>query len=401
MSCTVSTIQTDMNTYLGDASTDRISANERLQFITEATIWLQEELKNDHLIRTYDLSYVDTVNYYQVTTPLADLLEGADLRRRVGENFQSMTHKSARELAEEAASPEGDSWAIERRDGDTYLVVSATPKYRAISLDDFDASVTNWTADTTTSDLLNITLDTNEFSSGSGALNFDVDVSQSVNNRAGLYSTTITNSLASVEDTGVFLLDVFIPDVTYISSFTLQWGTTSSNYWSTTVTTDIDGNAFQAGKWITLAFEWSAASTVGSPTSSTIAWYRLDMNYSASQGDDTDFRIDKFRVAKPEVLTFHYASFVVGTSSGSDVYQFTSTSDIPYFSGKYDQYRKAVAHMAASIAFDTLRLKDDAMKEESRAVKALERARRIFPQSITKEIKSFKVGGINLNRRNR
>jgi hypothetical protein len=352
------------------------------------------------MIRTYDLSYVDTVNYYQVTADLADLLEGADLRRRVGENYHSMTHKSSRELAEEVAYANDDSWAIERRDSDVYLVVSAATKNKAITLDNFDGSVANWAADTSTSDMTNITLDSNETSSGSGSLNFDVDVSQSGNNKAGMYSTAITNSLATVEDTGVFLLDVYIPSVAYTSSFTLQWGSSSSDYWTTTVTTDIDGNAFVAGRWMTLAFEWSAASMVGTPTSSSIAWYRFDVNYSASQADDTDYRVDKFRVAKPEILTFYYASFVVGTTSGgTDIYSFTATTDIPFFSGKYDQYRKAVSHMAASLAFDTLRLKDDAMKEEARAIKALERARRIFPQSITKEIKSFKIGGINLSRR--
>ncbi len=401
MSLTVATIITDFNTYVGDSSNDRVSAAQRLEFVTEAVIWLQEELKNDHMIRTYPLEFLDTINYYEVTTPLADLLEGADLRRSIGKNYHSMAHKSPRELAEEVAQGiiGDDSWAVERRDNDVYLVVNATPQNRATLLDDFDSGTTDWEADTTTSDATNVTIDTNEFFQGSSSINFDIDVSQSVNNKAGLVNDDVQLDLSSLEDTGVFLINAFIPDVTLITSYTLRWGTDSSNYWTTTVTTDIDGNAFVSAKWLTLAFDWLGSTTVGTPDSSDIAYFRIDMNYSAGQTDDTDFRYDYFRVAKPETLTFHYASFIVGEdNAGADIYKFAATTDVPYFSGKYDQYRKAVAHMASSLAFDTLRLKDDAIKEETRAFKALERARRIYEQSITKPMKSFKVQGINLAR---
>ena len=38
----------DLDTYIGDSSTDRISAAERLQSVTEATVWVQEFLQNNH-----------------------------------------------------------------------------------------------------------------------------------------------------------------------------------------------------------------------------------------------------------------------------------------------------------------------------------------------------------------
>ena len=44
MAITVATVQTALNTYIGDTSTDSVSAAERLNAITEATIWLQQEL---------------------------------------------------------------------------------------------------------------------------------------------------------------------------------------------------------------------------------------------------------------------------------------------------------------------------------------------------------------------
>jgi len=403
MSLTIATILTPFNTYLGDASNDRVTAAERLQYVTEATIWLQESLQNDHQVKTYELDYLDTVNYYRVTTPLADLLDGSDLRRRKGENFQSMAHKSSRELSEEISNKVtgDDSWAIERRDGQTFLAINASPKFTGLTLDAFESSagIAYWVADTTNSDALAATQDLNRFLEGSSSMNFDITVAQSANDRATFANSTISYDLETFDGIGVFLLDVDIPDVTNITSFTLYWGNSSTVYWSATVTTDLDGSAFVNG-WNTLAFDWAVATATSSPdATAAIDYFRIDMNYAVGQANDTDFRYDYFRVAKPEPLTFHYVSWDIGTNSSlADVLVFGATTDIPFFSGQYDQYKYAVAHMAASIAFDNLRLKDNAAKEEQRAYGALQRVQRIFPKSITKEVKSFKVLGIRFNK---
>lgn len=402
MSLTVATIITNFNTYVGDASTDRITAAERLQYVNEAVIWLMEELKNDHQVKTYDLTFIDTVNYYRVTTPLADLLEGSDLRRKVGENINSMTHKSSRELAEDIAQGQAgdDAWAIERRDGATFLVINAAAKFQAMMLEDFENSdhVDYWVADTTTSDALNVVQELNRFNQGSASLSFDINDTQSGNNKAVLTNNgNLSFDLSTFEGIGVFLMDVYLPTVDTIASFNLRWGQDSSNYWSATVTTDLDGSAFVVG-WNTIAFDWSVASTTGSPDADTdVDYFLFTMNYGAGQVDETNYLLDNFRVANTEELKFYYVSFDVGTSSGgTPLITYTATTDIPFFSGQYDQYKYAVAHMAASLAFDNLRLKDDAMKEEIRANKALSRARKTFPSSATPEIKSFKVHGNNL-----
>ncbi len=402
MSLTVADVQTLFDRYIGDASTNRVTAADRLGYITEATIWLQEELKNDHQIKTYELSYVDTVNYYLVTTPLADLFDGADLRRRVGQNYNTMTHKTSRELAEEISNGiiGDDSWAIERLNGQTELAINATPQFRATNIDNFDGGVSAWTADTVNSDATNVVLDVNETFSGNGSLSYDVNVSQSSNNRATITSTAFSIDLSYLDSTGVFLIDAYLPEVTHISSYTLFWGTDSSNYWSTTVTTDINGNALAVG-WQTLAFDWLGSTKTGSPTD-TITYFRVDLNYTVAQTNITKCRYDSFRVAKPETLTFYYVSWIVGTDTtgANNLYKFAATSDIPYFSGKYDQYKQAVAHQAAAICFYNLRLPPFAQSEETLASKALERARRAFPMSVTKPVKSFKVQGINLGGRN-
>ena len=130
---------------------------------------------------------------------------------------------------------------------------------------------------------------------------------------------------------------------------------------------------------------------------------QVDFNYTASQAADTDFRLDDIKLCRPEKLTFHYLSWNVGTDTTgtTDLTAFTATSDIPFFSGQYDQYKYAVAHKAAAIAFVNLRLLQEAQLEQSEADRALERARKFIPVSRTPEEKSFKVRGNNLTRHRR
>jgi len=407
MSITEAALETSFNTYIGDTSTDRISAAERLQFATEAVVWLQEETGNDHMVDTYTLNYLDGVNSYEVTTAVASLLEGADLRREEGKNTISAFHKSSRELAEEIALQDTNfSWAIERHDSKSFLVVNLKDvKYKAVtisSLDSITADGGTWAVDSTNSDATNLTIDTVEFEEGGGCFNFDVDVSQSGNNRATIQNTDLTDKdLSSFEDLGSFLFRTYLPDVTYFSSITFYIGSDASNYWSGTVTTDYNGNAWAAG-WNRVKVVWSAMTATGTPDASAITYIRFDFNYTGSQTDDTDFRIDDLKITRPEPLTFYYTSWYVGTDTTGATPRtaFSATTDIPYFSGQYDQYKYAVGHKMASLAFyGPLQSPQLGSLHEVEAIKALNRAKKLIPSSVTKESKSFKVAGIRFNGR--
>lgn len=403
MAITVANLITNLDTVIGDTSTDRISQAERLQFLTESVAWLQQTLGNDHQNCTYDLNYYDSLHIYKITSAVADLLEVADLRQGEYDQFETLTRKSPRELAEEIAQGYRESsYAIERRDGNCYLVVNHESKYdskKLSSCDSIDAGGGTWAVDSTNSDATNLTIDTNEYTEGTGSFNFDVDVSQSGNNRATIVNSTLTSSdLSNLEGLGSWLVDVYIPDVTNISSVTLYWGSSSSNYYSSTSTTDYNGQSFVNG-WNTLKFDWQSATTTGAPVSSAITYSRIDINYTGSQTDDTDFRIDNIRVVRPERLTFHYISFKVGTSAGgSDIFAFTATTDIPYFSGQYDHYKFAVAEYAGGLAFKSLRLWKEANEHMAEATRTLGRVSKIIPSSKVPELKSFKVKGISFRR---
>ena len=413
MSITLASVISNTDTYFGDSSTDRISQAERFQALTEGTAWLLEELGNEHMMDTYDLEYLDTITKYRVTTPLVDLLTGADLRREGALQTMSFTRKSPREMAEEIGqNDQTSSWAIERTGADAYLIVHFPTPNKATQVSGFDSLTDGggtWVADTTTSDALNVTVDVNEYKQGGASLNFDVDVSQSGNNRSTVYMPDASeHNLAKFEDLGSFMFWVYIPSVTFFSSITMSWGSNEAKtpasknaYWSATIPTDINGTAFTDG-WNECRVDWSAATMTGTPDSSALVYFEFALNYTASQVDDTDFRLDYLRIAKPEKLTFHYISWYVGTSSGgTPITSFTATTDIPFFSGKYDQYRYPLAHKAASIMFTAVRLRDEAMSEDNQAMKSLDRYRKNFESSKVREQKTFMVAGNNLRRGSR
>jgi hypothetical protein len=405
MSLTVATTITTLNTYLSDTTNDRISAAERLEALTEATVWLNEELGNDHAVNTYKFDFLDTVNYYKITNSVTDLLESADLRRAEHVQRQPATPVSSREMAELIGrGSEEFKFAIERRNSDSFIAVTLDPLNTATQVASFDSLTGDggeWLADTTGSDALNPTADTIEYAEGSASLNFDVDVSQSGNNYALVYNDDLNpKDLTAHEDLGAFIFELYIPDVTYVSSTTLTWGSSSTAYWAATVTTDIDGAALTSG-WNTIKVLWSAATMTSTPDVTAINYISFKVTYTGSQTDDTDFRIDDLRVVNPEELTFYYNSWNVGTSNvGAPLKAFAATTDVPFYSGKYDQYRYAVAHKAASILFFyPLRLQEEGMLHEKEATAQVERLKKIVPKSTVKESHSFKVHGVNFNRR--
>lgn len=405
MSVTVASIQTPYNTFIGDSSTDRVSAAERLQYFTEAVIWLQTQLDNDHSIRTYSVSFFDTLYSYKLNAAVTDILESNALRRAVTETNIDMTRKDSRQVLTDISNDAQEStYALERRDGNLYLVVNHDSKYPALIVDSFDSLTANggtWAADTTNSDATNVAIDTVDGSNNTtGCLSFDVDVSQSGNNRATIYNDDLDEEdLTDDKDLSSWIIDMKFPEVTYLSSVTFYWGSSSSNYYSVTQTTNYDGSAFTADFLNTLKFAWLGATVTGTPDDENINYIRIDVNYTASQADATSYKIDNLRLVRPETLKLHYTSWNVGTdSSGTQLKVFGATTDIPYFSGQYDQYIYPVAHKAAALTFKALRLYNEADKEEMEALAEMNRIRKVIPKSRPSELKNFKVRGISFSR---
>jgi hypothetical protein len=180
----------------------------------------------------------------------------------------------------------------------TYLLVNYNSKYSEFVAVTCDSLTENgeWLADTSTSDATNLVVDTNNFTQGNGAFKFDIDVSQSGNNRATIYNSTLTaEDFSGDKDISSWLVDFQFPSVTYISSITWKWGSSTSNYYSVTSTTDFNGNPFVGAEYFTGKFDWLNATVTGTPDDTALTYLEIVVNYSASQADATSFYVDNIR----------------------------------------------------------------------------------------------------------
>jgi hypothetical protein len=404
MAVLISELITLLDRYTGDDTTDRISEQERFSALSEAGTWLNEELGNDHGLLSYNLDFYDTVNYYRVTDTLSHLFTSGDLRLGDNRAFKNATHKDARELAVEISNNSRQfAWGIQRNDSETYIAITNPYTEQAVVIGTFDSSVADggvWEEDSTDSDATNIKFDTYNKTKGNASLSFDIDVSQSVNNRATIRNTSLRGvPMEQFENVGSFLIDVYFPDITDITSITLFWGDDTSNYWTATATTDLHGNSFVAGD-NTVKIDWNGATKIGTPSLFS-RYFRIDVNYEATQIDMNGVRLDNFRIARPTKLVFYYNSWIVGyDTAGEAIPLFSAITDAPYYSGVFDQYRYAHAHKAASILLHSpLRRHDDARVEETEAVVSLRRYRKLVPKTQSPETRNFKVAGINFRKR--
>lgn len=126
------------------------------------------------------------------------------------------------------------------------------------------AQTNGWTAGGSAS---NIRIDNVNYVANGGSLKFDLAASPVTgfifNNEPAQLDLTSELNQAS------FFFYVYLPSVTGLTSFELRWGSSSTNYYSRTMTVTNEGNAFAVG-WNLLRADWLGATVVGSPVVSAI-----------------------------------------------------------------------------------------------------------------------------------
>lgn len=408
MATTVGAIQTKVNQFFRDSSINSVSAADRLAAISMAVQDMITDFGFDQTNQSYTLSYFDGITDYKLNSAIPDFLETVNVEREVGYYNIPWSRKSVVDIRIDINNGSNEpSFAIERVDMDTNLILNLPdPQYSMVQIDNCEDLTANgeWKVNATDSDATNLTVDTNEYEEGSGSFNFDIDVSQSANNKATIYNSSFrAMDWSMYEDLGSIILKGYIPDATYSSSYTIYFGSSTSNYWVVTATTDYMSNALADG-YNRIKVDWNNATLVGSPNSSAITYLQIDINYTAAQGDDTDYRIDDIFIVRPEKLKFTYQASTVGTDTTgvTELLAFAATSDIPFYSGQYDNFDNYVAHKATATLFRQVGLFNDALLEEAEATKLFKALKSKFPSSIQKvETRCFKIKGLSFRRKGR
>jgi hypothetical protein len=384
----LSDILTNANSFIGDSSTDRISSTDRYQAATEATAWLLEELGNEHMTDRVEIQYLPTVQWTRVDNLSPYLLTSGQLTFKEempdGVEFQRIEPR-------DLSSTHHNHWAyaIERYNDNAYLgIVVPDGVYDTMDLIPYDVN-DGYTY--TGTNATNIVGEENDIS-------FDMDATGVA--ATSLDTTSSAYDISAYSGYGNLVVEVELPDITDITSISIKYGTDlTTNYYLDTVTTDVGGNAFIAGV-NTLKFKLADATTVGSPSLSSISAWSIIINHTTSKPVVTGFKISDLRIVKPIYLNFEYIFYRVGTdASGSDIIEFTADTDIPFFINRYPQYRFAVAHKAAAALHRSMQNWNGAGSEEALAEKALARYRKNFSGDRDMPSSTFKVAGVNLRGR--
>lgn len=222
-------------------------------------------------------------------------------------------------------------FTIEVNEGTRFLRINSadTPVYAIIHNCSSISDNGTWAADTVTSDATNIATDNDQGIGDDASIRFDVDVSQSVNNRAVVSNSTMDAvDLTDYQNVSSLFIDLYIPSGLTLTSVTLRIGTDTSNYYEGTATTRADGSALVAGGPNTLRFAWSGLTTTGTPTISSIGYTAVALNYASTQADVNGVRLDTIvaRIGKLHEIVY-YSEHIATNSSGTRQRLFSDTSD--------------------------------------------------------------------------
>ena len=388
---TLSDIITNVNSFIGDTSEDRVTNAERFQAATEATSWLLEELGNEHMTDRAEIEYLPTVTWYKMDNLTPYLLTAGQLRFKEEGEYKREGDFTRVEPRDLATMPNNRfAYAIEQYNDDTYLGIKIPT-----------------TEEGKQNDLIEMNKNDGLTYAGINAINIveekdaiRFDMENTGVTASGLSTTTSSIDISDYEGTGVLIFDFEIPDVDDVTSVSIKFGDDlSSDYYLGTVTQDVNGNPLAVGV-NTIKVKMSELSTVGTPDNSAITVWSFQVNHDAGKAVAEGFRISDLRIADPIYLNFKYIFYRVGKdTAGTDIIEFSATTDVPFFANRYPQYRFAVAHKAAASLYRSMQDYSSAGTEDSEASKSLRRYRKNFSNERDTGNSAFKLAGVRFRGR--
>lgn len=220
------------------------------------------------------------------------------------------------------------------------------------------------------------TIDTNTKESGSGSISFNMSASTQ-----GIltFTKTVVIDASSYTEFMRLRCNIWLP--TLPSSIKVRVGNDASNYFEQTITTQANGEVFSASDVNEIEFAENSATETGTVTKSTIDWFQFEFNF-ASATTDTQFRIDKIVLAKPEIMDLeYYTNYVAITSAGilqDKITESDSTDDEPIIKDYPDYINVIINGLAAGHLQN----------------KAPERAELYYKKFIAEEYNGKLIGGI-------
>lgn len=158
-----------------------------------------------------------------------------------------------------------------------------------------------------TSHASNIQTDNQYFTSGaSGSVSFTLDQTGVAGSTGYVENSTMGDlDLTNDFNNAYLFFQVYLPNASGFTNVKYRFGSSSSNYYEATFTTDYMGNAFQNG-WNLLGAAWSSFTTTGTPDITDINYIRVLFTYDGVV--QTQVRINQFYCRMGVIFNIYYYS---------------------------------------------------------------------------------------------
>lgn len=181
-----------------------------------------------------------------------------------------------------------------------------------------------------------LTVDTNNYVSGGGALKFNI---VGAGTSTYLENSTFTAvNLTDYLNVGSIFNYVYMPGST-ISAVEIRLGTNSSNYYTfPSITTNHDATAFVAAFWNLLRTDWSSSVvTTGTPTITNIKYARITFTHTATAVNGV--RVDNLVARLPTFYEIvYYSKYLFKNTSGTWIPAPTAIDDSDIINLDVDSY---------------------------------------------------------------
>lgn len=276
-------------------------------------------------IQTLSTPFFDDVNDYAAPS---DLKRAVDIRPQLNlrQSEPGLSHYSETSPRQFSERLDYNSFTIGWNSMIRTLRAQRLPAGNVALLDSLDSLTGNgsWAVGGDASGLYAETLN---FVEGSASLGFNISGSTG--------TSSIVNSTAAVVDLSALLykdssfLRIFIPSGTsaYVTSFKLIRGSSASNYKQATATTRIDGTAFVDG-WNLVKFDWSTATTTGTPDDTKNTYRKLTITSTAGQAI-TGMLVDYWTDSLGSLYEMeYYSEYMFRTAAGIWIAKPTADTDL-------------------------------------------------------------------------
>jgi hypothetical protein len=188
----------------------------------------------------------------------------------------------------------------------------------------------------------NISVNNTNFAQGTGSVQFDATTGVAYIENSDMTAV----DLSDVVNQASMFVWVYVPTGANLTNVILRWGSSSGDYYHKTVTTTQQGTAFVNG-WNLCQFDWSSATTVGTPDDTAINYARVSLTLTANA---TACKVNGLDCILGTVLQYSYYSKYLFRNSSTDAFQETVLDDADLINLDTESYNllfNQVAYLAS------------------------------------------------------